>query len=293
MSFYLRGIVSAIVTPMNSDESINLIEFQRQLDRQINAGVAAIFCLGTNGEFYSLTSQEKKLIMQSAVEHVAKRVPVIAGVGEITTSAAKEQIDNAYQAKCDAVSVLTPYFAQLTQKDALNHYTELADYSKIPVIIYNIPARTGFNMDVKTLKALSAHPNIVGVKDSSGNFDNILKYIESTPKDFMVLSGNDQLILWTLKAGGCGGISGVTNILPDTMVKIFTLFEQGEFEKAFEVQCSIREIRNTFTLYNPNSIVKRATVLMGQNVGNARAPFNLIDDEIDNKIKKALAKYEL
>ena len=162
----------------------------------------------------------------------------------------------------------------------------------MPVIMYNIPARTGVNIHYETVKRLADNPYIVGIKDSSGNFDNTLRYIEETPSDFIVLCGNDSLILWTLMAGGNGGISGVTNIFPEHMVSIYKKFAEGDFEGAKKAQDQIRCIRDCFTGYNPNSVVKRAAALLGYPVGPARSPFDIDDEKLDNKLLNAFKEFE-
>ncbi len=251
-----------------------------------------MFCLGTNGEFFALSAEEKRRVIDITVEHAAGRVPVLAGTGCVTTQETIELTRYAQKAGVDAASVVTPYFAGLDQPGIIKHFTLLATACELPLILYNIPARTGVNIAWKTLEELSRIDTIVGVKDSSGNFDNTLRYIEETPEDFIVLSGNDSLILWTLMAGGQGGISGIANIFPETMVEIYRLFKAGELAEAKRVQDSIRVIRDTLPLANPNSVVKLAANLSGQDVGPARAPFGIYNEEIAEKIKAALKHYQ-
>ena len=285
----LEGIISAMLTPLIEDESINEQQLRVQVNRQIQAGVAAVFCLGTNGEFYAFDFEEKKKIIDIVVEETAGRVPVLAGTGCITTAETVALTSYAKQAGVDAVSVISPYFAGISQDGLYQHFSRVATECELPVIMYNIPARTGVNISWQTVKKLAEHPYIIGIKDSSGNFDNTLRYIEETPDDFIVLCGNDSLILWTLMAGGNGGISGVTNIYPEHMVKIYKLFKQGDLKAARKAQDDIRCIRDCFAGYNPNSVVKRATALLGYDVGPARAPFAIQDPALDEKLKKAFA----
>ncbi len=284
----LNGIVSAIITPLNEDETLNEDELRRQINRQIDAGVAAIFCLGTNGEFYAFTNEEKKQIIEVTVEEVAGRIPVLAGTGCTTTKETVELTKYAKSAGVSAVSIISPYFAGISQAGLYQHFSTVADQCDIPIILYNIPARTGVNIDYKTLVRLQDHPNIVGIKDSSGNFANTLRYIEETRDDFIVLCGNDALILWTLAAGGNGGISGLSNIIPDTMVGIYQEYKKGNWERARALQMSVNKIRDCFEGYNPNSIVKLAVKLMGYNVGPVKSPFAIEDSAIEEKLKKVL-----
>lgn len=288
----IEGIISAMVTPMNADETVNEAELRNQVNRQINAGVASVFCLGTNGEFYALSADEKKKVMEIVVEETAGRVPVLAGTGCVTTKETIELTRYAKEIGVDAVSIISPYFAGITQDGLYQHFKEVSESCEIPVIMYNIPARTGVNISYQTVKKLAELPYIIGIKDSSGNFDNTLRYIEETPDDFIVLCGNDSLILWTLMAGGNGGISGVTNIAPEHMVSIYKLWKDGKFTEAKKAQDDIRCIRDCFAGYNPNSVVKRTAELLGYPVGSARAPFNLDDSSLDEKVRKAVATFE-
>ena len=288
----VNGIISAMLTPLNDDESINEAELRNQVNRQIKAGVAAVFCLGTNGEFYAFDKEEKKKIIDIVVDEADNRVPVLAGTGCITTSETIELTDYAKDAGVSAVSVISPYFAGISQEGLYQHFSTVADECRMPVIMYNIPARTGVNIHYETVKRLADNPYMVGIKDSSGNFDNTLRYIEETPSDFIVLCGNDSLILWTLMAGGNGGISGVTNIFPEHMVSIYKKFAEGDFEGAKKAQDQIRCIRDCFTGYNPNSVVKRAAALLGYPVGPARSPFDIDDEKLDNKLLNAFKEFE-
>ncbi len=281
-----------MLTPLNADETINEQELRNQVNRQIKAGVAAVFCLGTNGEFYAFDMDEKKHIIDIVTDEAKGRVTVLAGTGCVTTRETIALTRYAKEKGVDAVSVISPYFAGATQDGLYAHFSQVASACEIPVILYNIPARTGVNIAYQTVKRLADHPYIVGIKDSSGNFDNTLRYIEETPDDFIVLCGNDSLILWTLLAGGNGGISGVTNIYPEHMVSIYNLFKAGDMAAAKKAQDDIRCIRDCFAGYNPNSVVKKATALLGYPVGPARAPFDIDDPALEEKLKKAFARFE-
>jgi len=155
--------------------------------------------------------------------------------------------------------IITPSFALASQNEIYEHYKAVAEAVDMPIVLYNIPARTGNSIAPATVRKLSQIPNIIGVKDSSGNFDNLLQYIEETRdrKDFAVLAGNDSLILWNLLAGGAGGIAGCANVYPKTMVAIYENFIAGNMEKAREAQDSLRSFRNCFKFGNPNTIVKK------------------------------------
>ena len=287
-----HGIIAAMVTPMDDNGNVNYDELRNQVDRQISAGISGIFTLGTNGEGYILQHDEKLKVIKAVIEEANHRVPVYVGTGCISTAETIQLSQEAEKLGADALSVITPWFAKASQEDLYNHYKALNDSVHIPILLYNIPARTGNALAPKTVARLADLKNVKGVKDSSGNFDNILQYIELTRgKDFNVISGNDSLILWTLRAGGTGGIAACANVLPDIMVSIYKYYEDGDWDAARKAQDSIRPFRNCFKLGNPNTIVKKATNLMGYPVGMPRAPFNGLTDEAVSTIKKTLDKY--
>lgn len=290
--FEPKGIIVAMLTPMFSDETINEKELRNQVNRFIDSGIHGLFCLGTNGEFYGLSYDEKIKVMEIVIDESNGRLPVYAGTGCITTQETILLTKKAKDMGADAVSVVCPYYAASNQDMLYSHFKDIASAVDIPMILYNIPPRTGVNLGVETVKKLSEIDNIVGIKDSSGNFDNILKYIEATPDDFAVLSGNDSLILWNLLAGGKGGIAGCANIVPKELVAIYERFIVGDIEGAKKAQSSIRPIREVFKMGNPNSIIKRATELMGYDVGPCRAPFSIDDPKLDAALKEVMSKFE-
>lgn len=288
----IKGIIPPILTPMNADEGINEQELRNQVERQISAGVHGIFAFGTNGECYALTTSEKERILEIVVEQTAHRVPVYAGSGCITTRETIEVSRKAQELGADVLSVIAPYFAAASQEELYRHYMAVAEAVDLPIVLYNIPARTGNAIAPATVARLAKDaPNIMGAKDSSGNFDNLKQYIELTSgldKGFAVLSGNDSLILPGLVFGGQGGIAGCANVFPGTMVEIYEAFVAGDLERAKKVQDSIRIFRNCFKHGNPNTIIKIATGLLGYPVGDCRKPFTSLSDEGMDAVKKTL-----
>lgn len=278
-----------MVTPMNKDESLNEQEIRNQVNRQIAAGVNGVFCLGTNGEAYILSEEEKYRVISIVVDEVNGRVPVYAGTGCPGTVDTIRLSRKAKELGADVLSIISPYFAAISQHEIYNHYAEVAEAVDMPIVMYNMPARTGNNIAPDTVAKLSTIKNIVGIKDSSGNFYNMLQYIEKTDKEtFSVLSGNDSLILWNLLAGGSGGITAIANIYPETMVSIYQNFVKGDINAAKTAQDSIRPIRNCFKYGNPNTITKMATNLSGNPVGPCRRPFNSLNEEAIEAIRKTL-----
>lgn len=258
----------------------------------IDAGVSGVFALGTNGEAYALSHKEKVQVMKIVVDETKGRVPVYAGTGCPTTKESITLSKEAEEIGADILSVIVPYFAAASQDELYAHYKAVAGSVKIPVVLYNIPARTGNALAPATVARLAKDvPNILGAKDSSGNFDNMKQYIELTTdigKDFSVLSGNDSLILPAMMFGGKGGIAGCANVFPRTMVEIYEAFTAGDIERAKKVQDSIRIFRNCFKYGNPNTIVKMAAGLLGDPVGPCRRPFSSITPEGLEALKKTL-----
>lgn len=288
----IKGIICPILTPMKSDESIDYDGLLVEIDRLIDAGIYGIFCFGTNGENYALSEDEKIEILRVTIEHVNGRVPVYAGTGCITTRDTIRLSRKAEQMGADVLSVITPSFAAASQHELYVHYTEVAKSVDIPIVIYNIPARTGNKVLPETIGRLARDVDVImGAKDSSGDWDNLSGYIretESLDKDFRVLSGNDALILRCLQAGGAGGIAGCSNVYPKSMVAIYDRFIAGDLAGAEKAQDAIAPFRSTFKFGNPNTIVKKAAAMLGYQVGDPRKPFNYVSPEGISALEKVL-----
>ncbi len=287
------GVITPVLTALDENENFNAEAYKVFIDHLIKSGVHGIFSLGTNGEFYAFSAEEKIAIIKAGIEAVDGRVPFYAGTGCVTTKETVELTKEVSALKgIDCLSVISPYFTAITQADLVRHYSAVAKCTELPILLYNIPARTGNNIDFKTVKTLAQFDNIIGIKDSSGNFDNTLKYIENTDPRLAVIAGSDSLILWTLMAGGAAAISGCSNIFPELMASIYNLFKEGKFEEANEAQKKIRPFRNVMQMGNPNSVVKRAAQLRGYGVGPARAPSNVENKAIDDALIEVFKLYD-
>ncbi|MCD7965237.1 MAG: 4-hydroxy-tetrahydrodipicolinate synthase [Clostridiaceae bacterium] len=285
----IKGIITPIITPMNEDESVNETELRRQVNRLIEAGVHGLFPFGTNGEGYILSEAEKEMVLSVVIDEAGGRVPIYAGSGCIGTKDTIRMSRMAESLGADVISVITPWFAKASDEELYEHYCAAAKAVKIPVVLYNIPARTGNSLSPALVERLSYVDNIVGAKDSSGNFDNMLQYIERTrEREFTILSGNDSLIYWNLLAGGGGGIAGCSNVYPGTMTAIYDRFQSGDLEGARKAQDSIRSFRDCFQYGNPNTIVKTAVAMLGYPVGKCRAPFDQISQQGIEAIRRVL-----
>ncbi|MGT2751154.1 4-hydroxy-tetrahydrodipicolinate synthase [Streptococcus orisasini] len=289
----LKGIITPILTPMRDDESVNLDELRNQIERLIEGGVHGIFPFGTNGEGYILSYDEKIDVLKTTIEQVKGRVPVYAGTGCISTKETIQLSKAAQELGADVLSIITPSFALASQKELYDHYAAVAKEVDLPIVLYNIPARTGNKLLPETVEKLARDvDNIIGAKDSSGDWDNLKEYIHRTKnldKKFFVLSGNDALILPALKEGGTGGIAGCSNVYPHVLSSIYDLFQEGKLEEAQQAQDSIADFRAVFQYGNPNTVVKTAVKLLGYPVGDCRRPFNYLPKEGIDALNAVLA----
>lgn len=291
----IEGILPAIITPMDDSEHLYLQELEGQINRQLQAGAHGIFCLGTNGEFYSLNFQEKIQVITKTCEVVNNQIPVIAGVGCITTRETIHLAQEAESIGVDAVSVITPYFIKCSQEDLLKHYSQVAKAVSIPVFLYTIPARTTNDLEPETVATLAKIDNIAAIKDSSGNFEKVKKYIEISKhsESFRVFLGTDSLILDGLLNGAVGALSGLANVAPELICNIYTSYKKNDIAAAKRYQEQTIELRRILQLGNPNSMTKRAVRLLGYPVGPCREPANIVDAEIDKNIRQILIGLQL
>ena len=288
----IKGIIPPIVTPMNPDESVNIPELRNQVERQIAGGVHGIFPFGTNGEGYILSLKEKEEILEAVVDQVKGRIPVYAGSGCISTQDTVYMSKRAEELGADVLSIITPSFAVASQKELYDHYVEVAKHVNIPIVLYNIPPRTGNKLLPETVAKLARDVDVImGAKDSSGDRDNLKAYIDLTQdlgKDFSVLAGNDGNILFCLQNGGKGGIAGRANLWPKTVASIYNYFVAGELDKAQQAQDAVAALQRVFKFGNPNTIIKKAVNLLGYPVGDCRKPFNYLCEEGVAELKQVL-----
>lgn len=274
----IKGIIPPVITPMNNDDeqTVNHEALRQQVERLLAGGVHGIFPLGTNGEAYALSFKEKEEILATVIDQVKGRVPVYAGTGCITTAETIRMSKRAEEMGADALSIITPSFALASQKELYDHYVAVAKQVNIPIILYNIPPRTGNKLLPETVQALCRDVDvIVGAKDSSGDIENLKAYIRLTrelDKDVAILAGNDGAILTCLKEGGAGGIAGRANIWPATVAKIYDCFKAGDLEGAQAAQDAIAILQQTFKYGNPNTIIKTAVALQATTSASAALP---------------------
>ncbi len=289
-----KGAGVAIVTPMREDRTVDFEQFTRLLEFQISNGTDAIIVCGTTGESSTLTHEEHLEVIRYCVETVAGRIPVIAGTGSNCTETAIYLSVEAQKAGADGVLVVSPYYNKATQKGLIGHFTAIADAIKIPVILYNIPGRTGVTILPETIAALCKNvENIVGVKEASGNFSNIATLMSLTDGDIDVYSGNDDQIVPLLSLGGKGVISVLSNVAPRQTHEICAAYLAGDVKKSMELQIqAIPLIAELFREVNPIP-VKAAMNLMGKNVGPLRRPLTEMEPQNQEKLKGAMEAYGL
>ena len=292
----IKGIIPPILTPMfdDAEQSVNHSELRNQVERLLKGGVHGLFPVGTNGEAYILSMQEKEAILETVIDQVKGRVPVYAGTGCISTAETIRMSKLAQKLGADALSVVTPFFAAASQKELYDHYTAVAKAVDLPIILYNIPPRTGNKLLPETVQKLCRDvDNIVGAKDSSGDIENLKAYIRLTrelDKEVAILAGNDGAILTCLKEGGAGGIAGRANIWPNALASIYDRFTAGDLEGAQQAQDAIAALQMVFKFGNPNTIIKKAVALLGYPVGDCRRPFNYVPEEGIEALKQVLAE---
>src|SRR4051812_1211114 len=230
----LRGIIPPVVTPMNTDESLDLDGLRRHIDFMLGCRVHGIFVLGTTGEFYALDDAEKQAVVAEAVAHCRGRSPVFAGTGAETTREVVRLTKMAEKEGADGVSVITPYFIKPTQAELLDHFRRVAESTSLPVVLYNNPATcAGLSIEPDTVGKLAEVPNIIGIKDSSGDLQNTIEILRATPREtFAVLNGRDTLILAALQSGVQGAIPASCNLAPDLCVGLYESFVKGDIEQA-------------------------------------------------------------
>ena len=267
----LKGAITAIITPFKNGK-INYKKMEELIEFQIRNEIDGIVVCGTTGESATLSKQEKKKLIKFTVDKVNGRVPVIAGTGSNNTEDALLMSQYAETVGADYTLVVSPYYNKTTKKGIIAHYEYIADNTSIPLIMYNVPSRTGLNIDADTTIALSEHPNIIGIKEASSDMAKASKIIAECSDDFLVFSGNDDIIVPMLSIGSSGVISVLSNILPKETHDMCKYYMEGDIEKARLLQLNLSDlISKLFIEVNPIPI-KEAMNILGFDVGNTRLP---------------------
>lgn len=289
-----KGAGVAIVTPFKADGEVNYEEFGRQIDFQINNGTDAIIVCGTTGEAACLTEDEHVKVIDYCVKHVKHRVPVIAGTGSNCTDTAVYLSQEAEKLGVDGLLVVTPYYNKATQKGLIDHFTIIANAVHVPIILYSVKSRTGVNINPETAATLVRDvPNIVGIKEASGDIAQVAKIMALTDGNIDLYSGNDNEVVPVMSLGGIGVISVVSNVAPSYMHNLCMNYLNGDADEARRMQVKVIELVDAlFCEVNPIP-VKHAMNLMGMNAGPMRRPLSPMEPDNLERLKRAMKNFGL
>jgi 4-hydroxy-tetrahydrodipicolinate synthase len=285
----IQGIIPAMITPMTEDEALDEKGFQKLVDGLILAGVHGIFTVGTAGEFWALNVEEKRKIYQWTTDYVNRRVPTYVGTCANSTREAVQLSEHAQDAGIDCLSVLTPNYITPNPDQMFAHYAAIAQSVDIPILLYNLPARTGNTLSVDVVIRLAEKfENIVGVKDSSGDFSNAMAYLQQAPQGFRFVMGNDALILPAIMQGAAGAIAATANVAPEIAVGIYESVREGDIEAAKDFQKRLTSLRRAFVLGTHPAMLKAGADLVGFAGGPPRAPVSKLSDSETERLKGIL-----
>ena len=273
------GMATAIVTPMHTDGSIDYEALSRFVEFQISSGINGLVVMGTTGENATIEPEDQKKVIAYTVEKVAGRVPVIAGTGTNNTEHVLHNTRNACQVGADAVLVVTPYYNKATQNGLITHFTAVADESTLPVILYNVPSRTGCNLLPKTVAKLSEHPNIAAIKEATGSLAQMIEIMHLCGDKIDVYSGEDGLTVPMMAMGAKGTISVLSNVAPRQSVAMTDACLRGDYAAAAKMQCDLLPLINAlFSEVNPIP-AKAATAAMGFGADALRLPLTSMEEQ--------------
>ena len=285
-----KGCGTAIITPFTKD-GVNLEEFARMVEFQIKEGADAIIVCGTTGESSTMTVEERKATIKCAIDTANKRIPIIAGTGSNCTASAIEMSKWAEEAGADGVLLVTPYYNKTTQEGLVAHYKAIAKEISIPIILYNVPSRTGLNIAPKTCLELSKVKNIVAIKEASGNLSQIAEIKELCGDNLAIYSGNDDQIVPILSLGGLGVISVLSNLIPKDVHTMVTSYLEGDTKTATKLQIDTLNLTKAlFSEVNPIP-VKAACNMFGFKAGIPRLPLIEMSKEGQKHLKEETIKY--
>ena len=293
MTIGVEGIIPPLVTPFAKDGSINENMFRRIINNIIGKGVHGVFIAGSQGEFFSLQRQERIRLFEVAVEEVNGKVPVYAGTAAITTSETVLLTKAAEKSGCDAVSIVSPFFISPNGQELFEYYKTAAEASNLPVLLYNNPVRTGYDIPVDIIRKLTEIDNIVGMKDSSGDLTYVNEVIRTTGPDFHFLCGRDTVIFNVLTSGGSGAVPATANVAPKLIVDLYNHVKSGNYEAARQVQFDLIPLRMAFSLGSFPVVIKEALNILGFDAGGARTPIQSLTPENHRRLAEVLKKMGL
>lgn len=289
-----RGAGVALITPFNSDNSVNFSELERIIEDQVSNGTDAIIVCGTTGEPATMTEDEKLSVIRCAVEKVAGRIPVIAGTGANSTQTVIDFSKKVGNLGVDGLLIVTPFYNKATQKGLYAHYSTIAKGIDLPIIMYNVPSRTGCNLLPETAVSLAKDfPNIVGIKEASGNISQIVRLAQLSQGILDIYSGNDDQIIPILSLGGIGVISVLSNVAPKDTHNMVMEYLEGDTKRALELQLKYVDLVDAlFSEVNPIP-VKSAMNMMGYEAGGLRLPLTELEMKHKTQLQDELRKVGL
>ena len=291
--YRFSGSYVAIVTPFHDDGSVNFKKLEELIEFQIQNGTDGIVVLGTTGESSTMSHEEDEDVVRAAMSAVSHRIPVIAGAGSNSTETSLMKSIAYDKLGVDGLLLITPYYNKANQRGMVRHFTDVADRVSAKIIAYNVPGRTGCSLTPKSVEALSRHENIVGIKEASGDMSYLMNIAHLASDDFAIISGNDDITLPIMAAGGAGCISVLANICPRETSDMIHAFMEGNLATARALQLKyLKLIHALFSDVNPIP-VKTAMNLMGMNVGGFRMPLCEMDEDKEAALKGILANYKL
>ncbi|MGJ0846411.1 4-hydroxy-tetrahydrodipicolinate synthase [Tissierella praeacuta] len=287
-----KGAGVAIVTPFK-DGKFDKEAYERLIDFQIQNGTQALIVLGTTGEASTLSYEERELVIKSAIEKNAKRIPIIVGTGSNCTDIAVKYTKQAEELGVDGILIVTPYYNKCTNKGMIAHFTAVANATKLPVILYNVPSRTAVNIPPDVVVAMSKVKNVIGVKEASGNISQILEIKRLVSEDFMIYSGNDDQVIPIYACGGHGVISVASNVIPKEMQEMCEAFMSGDVAKALRLQLEYKKLIDLlFSEVNPIP-VKAALTEMKYIEDELRLPLTSMEENTRIKLIQEMKRLNL
>lgn len=293
---YLKphGILPAMITPLNENGKVNFPVLRKLINYLIEGGVHGIFAIGTTGEFYALSNEEYREVLEATVAETAGRVPVYAGANAITTKDSILLTQIAQEAGVDALSVLTPLFINPSQEQVYEHFKTIAANTDLPILLYNNAPKTHVDISPQTVARLAKVKNIIGIKDSTGDLTTTGEYIRLTAgEEFSVMMGRDSIIYGALCYGATGGVAACANVAPKLVCDIYNRFQAGDHAGALEAQYKVTPLRIAFSLGTFPAVIKEALQMLGIPVGGCYLPIGPLSKDERAKLEQILKDMEL
>lgn len=289
----IKGSMVALVTPFTEDGSVNFEKFRELVEWQVQQGTDGIVVLGTTAETPTLSTEEEDELVRIAIEQVAGRIPVVVGSGSNNTAKAVEMSLKYEKMGADALLVISPYYNKANKQGMIQHFLAVADAVNTPMILYNVPARTGISISYEVAEAVCRHKNIIGIKEASGDMSLVAKFSKLIDDEFTLYSGNDDINVPVMSLGGGGVISVLANVVPGATRDMVAAALDNDFRKASELQLKYLDLINALFIETNPIPVKEAMNMMGMGVGGYRLPLYPMDEKNRAVLKAELEKQGL